>query len=119
MIEPMAFDDASQADGSGGKPLLRCAKFMSRDNIACGLGNSSEPLRLARIRPTGVEASPILCHSPAEALPSKRETVRAIERVGSTANDKLLLSAWDDGSFRYEYAVRLAVTVESLFQHAL
>ncbi|XP_044719163.1 F-box domain, cyclin-like protein [Hirsutella rhossiliensis] len=99
-LKPIAYYDASKAGDSDEMPLVRCAKFMGRDGIVCGIGNNPEPLRWGKIRPTGVELSSIPCYSAAEAFPTKRETVRAIEQVGNSTNENLLLSAWDDGSYR-------------------
>lgn len=100
ILRPMALYDASTAGVLSSKPLIRCAKFIGADGIACGIGNTPEPLRWGKIRPTGLELSPVTRCSVAEPFPIKRETVRAIEQVGNLANQSLLLSAWDDGSYR-------------------
>ncbi|PHH90595.1 hypothetical protein CDD83_3201 [Cordyceps sp. RAO-2017] len=103
-LKPVACYDASRAGAEGGAaPLVRCAKFMGADGIACGIGGSHEPLRWGKIRPTGVDL--VSATRSGEALaysesPTEKQTVRAMEPVGGPANPNLLLSAWDDGTYR-------------------
>lgn len=89
--------------------FLRCAKFLGRDTIACALGGSRRPLRWAKITPTGLDffdaaenASALeYVASQSEISRGEKTTVRAIETVGHGSSESLLLSAWDDGTYRY------------------
>ncbi|KJZ73229.1 hypothetical protein HIM_07426 [Hirsutella minnesotensis 3608] len=101
-LEPVVVYDVAKTARPGQKPLLRCAKFLGGDAIACGIGNSPEPLRWGHIRPTGVEFTSAAHADALDAIsitPTKGATVRAIERVGE-GRSNMLLSAWDDGSMR-------------------
>ncbi|POR31501.1 Uncharacterized protein TPAR_08300 [Tolypocladium paradoxum] len=102
-LKPMVYYNASKDERGGDASLVLCAKFMGSDAIACGIGGSSEPLRWGRIRPTGLELSPATyCDDGTayDAFTAPRGTVRAMEPVGGAKNQNLLLSAWDDGSYR-------------------
>ncbi|KAL7938549.1 hypothetical protein V8C35DRAFT_288416 [Trichoderma chlorosporum] len=105
-LEPVLYYDVSKDGSADQLSLLRSAKFMANDVIACGLGGSSEPLRWAKIRPTGIEflnaasSSTMSEHASIDTRRSaEKTTVRAIEPV-TRMNDNLLLSAWDDGIHR-------------------
>ncbi|KND90582.1 hypothetical protein TOPH_04788 [Tolypocladium ophioglossoides CBS 100239] len=102
-LKPMVYYNASKDERGGDASLVLCAKFMGSDTIACGIGGSSEPLRWGKIRPTGLELSPATYYSDGQAysaFTAPRGTVRAIEPIGGAKNEHLLLSAWDDGSYR-------------------
>lgn len=102
-LKPMVYYNASKGEREGDAPLVLCAKFMGNDTIACGIGGSSEPLRWGKIRPTGLELSPATYYDDGkacDAFTAPRGTVRAIEPVGGAKSENLLLSAWDDGSYR-------------------
>ena len=98
-------DDASGDEMS----FVRSAKFLGRDTVACALGGSRRPLRWGKITPTGLELfdaadNPSLLDyvaSQSEVSLNEKTTVRAIETVGRGSSESLLLSAWDDGTFRY------------------
>ncbi|EGR47262.1 uncharacterized protein TRIREDRAFT_79708 [Trichoderma reesei QM6a] len=106
-LKPVLFYDVSKDSSADEVSLLRSVKFMGQDVVACGIGGSSEPLRWAQIRPTGIEftnaAKNIRLSAEGSFADSGRlaekTTVRAIQPV-SRMNQNLLLSAWDDGSHR-------------------
>ncbi|KAL7951781.1 hypothetical protein V8C42DRAFT_305210 [Trichoderma barbatum] len=106
-VKPVLYYDVSKDSSADEISLLRSVKFMGRDVIACGIGGSSEPLRWAKIRPTGLEffnaaRSSRMSKNDASADSrrlAEKTTVRAIEPV-TRMNENLLLSAWDDGSHR-------------------
>lgn len=107
-LKPVLYYDVSKDSSADEISLLRNAKFMGQDVLACGLGGSSEPLRWAKIRPTGIEffnaaKNPTISEDRMTADPTKRSagktTVRSIQPV-TRMNENLLLSAWDDGSHR-------------------
>ncbi|KAM0439904.1 hypothetical protein ACHAPT_001002 [Fusarium lateritium] len=105
---PVAFHDFSKASPDDEASLLRSAKFMSKDVLACSLGGSRNPLRWGRLTPTGIQfgnaASNPRPLDDAAALTEVRlgekTTIRAIEPVRGGGNENLLLSAWDDGTYR-------------------
>lgn len=89
--------------------LVRSIKFLDKDTVAIGLGGSQNPLRLAKVTPDGMRLVDMAPRSPRiqDALRShhrsnggESRTVRAIEAVGSPNRGDLLLSAWDDGTYR-------------------
>ncbi|KAL6875045.1 hypothetical protein J3F83DRAFT_729642 [Trichoderma novae-zelandiae] len=106
-LEPVLFYDVSKDSPAEEISLLRSVKFMGRDLLACGIGGSSEPLRWAKIRPTGLEffnTAKMFGMSEDQASADsgrvgEKTTVRAIQPV-TRMNENLLLSAWDDGSHR-------------------
>lgn len=106
-LKPALFYDVSKDSSADELSLLRSVKFMGQDVVACGIGGSSEPLRWAKVRPTGIEffnAAKNLNLSEDRASAdsgrlAEKTTVRAIQPV-ARMNHNLLLSAWDDGSHR-------------------
>lgn len=100
--------DLSQDSEAGEISLLRSVKFLSSDTIACALGNAREPVRWAKLTPTGPEfymaaknpGALDYLSSMTEVTTDARTTVRAIETVGRPHSDSLLLCAWDDGTYR-------------------
>lgn len=109
-LSPVAYYDFLE-DGPIDEPsLVRGIKFLNDDTIACSLGGSRRPLRWGKITPTGVEFFDAADnYTPLEYLASQTEiswdektTVRAIEKVGHGSSESLLLSAWDDGTYRYD-----------------
>lgn len=88
---------------------VRNVKFLSRDTVACCLGSSRRPLRWGKITPTGlvfhdaVENRNAMRYlsSVTEVSMDEKTTVRAIETVGKGTSESLLISAWDDGTYRY------------------
>jgi hypothetical protein len=107
-MKPILSYDLSQDSAPGETSLVRSAKFLSGDTIACALGGTREPVRWAQLTPTGPEffmaaknqdALDYLA-STTEVTTDSRTTVRAIETVGRSHNDSLLLCAWDDGTYR-------------------
>lgn len=106
---PIEQRDLSDDSAGGEMSFVRSAKFLGRDTIACALGGSRRPLRWGKITPTGLELfdaadNPSLLDyvaSQSEISPNEKTTVRAIETVGRGSSESLLLSAWDDGTFRY------------------
>lgn len=108
ILKPVNSYDLSQDSEAGETSLVRSAKFLSSDTIACALGGTREPVRWAQLTPTGPEffmaaknhdALDYLA-STTEVTTDSRTTVRAIETVGRPHNDSLLLCAWDDGTYR-------------------
>ncbi|KAH7271258.1 hypothetical protein B0J15DRAFT_417623 [Fusarium solani] len=105
---PVAYYDFSQASPNDEASLLRSAKFMSKDVVACALGGSRNPLRWGQLTPTGIQFSNAATNprplDDAAALTEVRlgekTTIRAIEPVRGGGNENLLLSAWDDGTYR-------------------
>ncbi|RFU75541.1 hypothetical protein TARUN_6704 [Trichoderma arundinaceum] len=107
-LKPVLYYDVSKDSSADEISLLRSVKFMSQDVIACGLGGCSEPLRWAKIRPTGLEffnaaRNSRICGNDTAVGPTRtsteKTTVRSIQPV-TTMNENLLLSAWDDGTHR-------------------
>ncbi|EHK23818.1 uncharacterized protein TRIVIDRAFT_190731 [Trichoderma virens Gv29-8] len=106
-LKPVLYYDVSKDSSPDEVSLLRSVKFMGQDVIACGIGGSREPLRLAKIRPTGIEFFDAARNSRMSKdnaaadseTAAEKTTVRDIQPV-TRMNDNLLLSAWDDGSHR-------------------
>lgn len=100
--------DLSSDSVAGDASLLRSVKFLSSDTIACALGNAHEPVRWAKLTPTGPQffmpaknqGSLDYLSSMTEVTTESRTTVRAIEVVDRPHHDSLLLAAWDDGTYR-------------------
>lgn len=115
-LRPMAHYDLSEDGASDEISLVRSAKFLSRDTIACALGNSRRPIRWGKITPTGLEIfdaannyeSLAYLDSKSEITKDEKTTVRAIETVGRGHSESLLLSAWDDGTYRY-FLIRVSL----------
>lgn len=85
--------------------LLRDAKFMSKDVLACALGGTREPLRWGQITPTGIEfinaaRNPRLRDILPEIRAEEKTAIRAIGPVRGAGDGNLLLSAWADGTYR-------------------
>lgn len=106
-LAPVADYDFRREDVPGEPSLVRSVKFMRRHVVACALGGSCAPLRWGRVLPTGIEfhdamTKPLSGHGTgkAEFQAPERTTVRAIEPVRGSGSDSLLLSAWDDGTYR-------------------
>ncbi|PON28697.1 hypothetical protein TGAM01_v202544 [Trichoderma gamsii] len=101
VLKPMLFYDVSKDSAVDEISLLRSVKFMSQDVVACGLGGCSDPLRWAKIRPTGIEMLDVGKKGTVgdSAEGSEKTTVRSMQPV-PRMNENLLLSAWDDGSHR-------------------
>lgn len=102
VLKPMLFYDVSKDSAADEISLLRSVKFISQDVVACGLGGCSDPLRWAKIRPTGIEMLNVGQKKSAggdSAEGSEKTTVRSMQPVPKM-NENLLLSAWDDGSHR-------------------
>ncbi|KAH6982154.1 hypothetical protein BKA56DRAFT_672912 [Ilyonectria sp. MPI-CAGE-AT-0026] len=107
-LDPVAHYDFSQASANGEASLIRGAKFMSKDVIACALGGTREPLRWGKLTPTGLEflnaTSNLHVLDEAAKLTDirigEKTAIRAIEPVRGGGNDNMLLSAWDDGTYR-------------------
>lgn len=105
-LRPVAYYDVSRDSAAEETSLIRSAKFMSTDIIACALGGSREPLRWSQVLPTGLQfVSAAQNLDPLDRVATKTEvtreektTIRAIEPVGG---GNLLLSAWEDGTLRY------------------
>lgn len=109
-LSPMAHHDFSKDRPSDEACLVREAKFLSRDLIACALGGSREPIRWSKVAPYGVEfmnsaKNARLFDHVANLTTARFEdkiTVRAIEPVKGAGSESLILSAWDDGTYRYD-----------------
>ncbi|CAM1501994.1 Fc.00g039780.m01.CDS01 [Cosmosporella sp. VM-42] len=106
-LSPVAHYDFSNGRENDEACLLRSVKFLNKDTIACALGGSREPLRWGKVTPTGVEfinARNIKSADEAatlhEARSGEKTTVRAIEPVRGTGSENMILSAWDDGTYR-------------------
>jgi hypothetical protein len=101
VLKPMLFYDVSKDSVADEISLLRSVKFMGQDVVACGLGGCSDPLRWAKIRPTGIEMLNVGKKSGVgdSAEGTEKTTVRSMQPV-PRMNENLLLSAWDDGSHR-------------------
>lgn len=106
-IQSMAQYDMATGGPDDELSLLKSAKFLGKSNIACALGNTRNPLRFGTMTPSGL-VFPTTSESPDTrpwdvfgSLDAEGKTaVRAIETVGNGASESLLLSAWDDGTFR-------------------
>lgn len=106
-VRPAASCDVSRLSPADEACLTRSVKFFNHDSIACALGGSRESLRWGKITPHGIA----LFHASRnervieermarlELLPFEKTTVRAIEPVNGR-DSSLLLSAWDDGTYR-------------------
>ncbi|KAH7157815.1 hypothetical protein B0J13DRAFT_181388 [Dactylonectria estremocensis] len=100
--------DFAQSSAQGEASLVRAAKFMSKDVVACALGGTREPLRWAKLTPTGLEflnaaSNPLVLEEAARLTDiriGEKTAVRAIEPVRGGGSESLLLSAWDDGTYR-------------------
>ncbi|KAH7175889.1 hypothetical protein EDB81DRAFT_27851 [Dactylonectria macrodidyma] len=100
--------DFARSSAQGEASLVRAAKFMSRDVVACALGGTREPLRWAKLTPTGLEflnaaSNPLVLDEAARLTDiriGEKTAVRAIEPVRGGGSESLLLSAWDDGTYR-------------------
>ncbi|KFA64106.1 hypothetical protein S40285_07982 [Stachybotrys chlorohalonatus IBT 40285] len=103
-LDPVALLDASEQASTGTPgnedPFLRCARFLSGDVVACALGGSRNPLRWIKIQPTGFTPLHGAATHRDASEDVKKTTVRAIHPVAPGYNETLLLSAWDDGSYR-------------------
>lgn len=107
-LRPAASCDLSGPHDWNDASLVRSAKFLGDDAMAFGIGGTSQPLRWAKIRPTGLELVGALEDDQPSAgqtilaAPTPHKTVvRALEVVGGRRNSgNLLLSAWEDGSYR-------------------
>ncbi|KAF4452611.1 hypothetical protein F53441_4550 [Fusarium austroafricanum] len=100
-LSPLEYHDFSKGSPENEASLLRSTKFMSKDVVACALGGSQNPLRWGQLTPTGIQFSSAvsnLRHLDDASGISEKTTVRAIEPV--RGNESLLLSAWDDGTYR-------------------
>ncbi|PFH60586.1 hypothetical protein XA68_10687 [Ophiocordyceps unilateralis] len=96
-LKPIACYDAAGVDQEGDRPFVCCAKFTGADDLACAVSGSSMPLRLGKLRPTGLD---MFDSNLSHASSSEPQTVRALESVGGRAHESLLLSAWGDGTYR-------------------
>ncbi|KAF9763478.1 hypothetical protein IL306_003110 [Fusarium sp. DS 682] len=108
ILNPLEYHDFSKSSPEDEASLLRSTKFMSKDIIACALGGSRNPLRWGQLTPTGLQFFNTTSNSrpvdDASRLMSavtinEKTTVRAIEPVKG-GSENLLLSAWDDGTYR-------------------
>ncbi|KAH6894255.1 hypothetical protein B0T10DRAFT_558405 [Thelonectria olida] len=106
-LAPIANHDFFREHVPGEPSLVRGVKFMSKDVVAIALGGSRSPLCWGNILPTGIEFHDAMTKpsnhdgtTPAEFGASERTTVRAIEPVRGGGSNSLLLSAWDDGTYR-------------------
>jgi hypothetical protein len=103
-IESYDFSKTSPGDEAS---FLRSTKFMSKDVVACALGASRNPLRWGQLTPTGIHFTnaadnPRPLDDAAKLTDvrmGEKTTVRAIEPVRG-GNENLLLSTWDDGTYR-------------------
>jgi hypothetical protein len=86
--------------------FLNDVKFVGQDTLVVGLAKSLEPLRWAKIKPTGME---LFTASKSSALISRMEladrvrtTVRSVQPVYTPSGpaENLILSAWEDGTCR-------------------
>jgi hypothetical protein len=109
ILAPVATEVLGSADGNN-LGLVRSLKFINKDTIVMALGASVNPVRCARVTPTGLVFESLCKPSLQihETLRSHREsdtdpktTVRALETVGNGHSSNLLLSAWGDGTYRY------------------
>lgn len=108
-LSPVAYHDFSRTSASDEASLVRGAKFLSKDVMACALGGSREPIQWSQITPYGIEflkcaKNQRLCDGMrglTTAAFGEKITVRAIEPVRGGGSESLLLSAWDDGTYRY------------------
>ncbi|KAM0251602.1 hypothetical protein ACHAP5_001611 [Fusarium lateritium] len=105
-LYPLEFHDFSKGSPSDEASLLRSTKFMSKDVVACALGGSRTPLRWGQLTPTGLvfsnaASNPRPLDDAAKLTDvriGEKTTVRAIEPI--RGNENLLLSTWDDGTYR-------------------
>lgn len=110
-VGPIAHYDFSPTSMSNETCLLRSIKFMGRDTVVCALGGSQEPLRWAKLTPTNLEffnaaSNPKPLEDAAtltEVRLGEKTTVRAIQPVEDGGSGNMLLSAWDDGTYRYVF----------------
>ncbi|KAF4338290.1 hypothetical protein FBEOM_7824 [Fusarium beomiforme] len=108
VLSPLEYCDFSKSSPEDEASLLRSSKFMSKDVIACALGGTRNPLRWGQLTPTGLQFFNTTNNSrPIEDASrlmgtltiNEKTTVRAIEPVKG-GSENLLLSAWDDGTYR-------------------
>ncbi|KAM5375846.1 hypothetical protein ACJZ2D_005768 [Fusarium nematophilum] len=67
-LSPAAYHDFSLGSGNDEASLVRSAKFMGKDVLACALGGSRNPLRWGQLTPTGIELLDIRTPSPQDAV---------------------------------------------------
>ncbi|KAF4978665.1 hypothetical protein FZEAL_4983 [Fusarium zealandicum] len=107
-VSPATYHDFSQGNPSNEASLLRSTKFMSKDVLACALGGSRNPLRWGQLTPSGITfhdaaSNPRPLDDAAtltDVSMGEKTTIRAIEPVRGGGSENLLLSAWDDGTYR-------------------
>ncbi|QPG94470.1 hypothetical protein C2857_006136 [Epichloe festucae Fl1] len=111
-LEPLSFNDMSAGRPPNQGSLVRDIKFLDRDHVAVALGRSSQPIQYGTVRPTGVVFEPAAhnpdvyarkqgrLQPPLSALTDVNTIVWAIEPVGHKNSKNLLLSSWQDGTFR-------------------
>ncbi|KAJ4148925.1 hypothetical protein NW765_014617 [Fusarium oxysporum] len=107
VLSPLDYHEFSKASPADEASLLRSTKFMSKDIMACALGGTRNPLRWGQLTPAGLQFfnahSNSMYVDDASRLVSggvsEKTTVRAIEPVRG-GSEGLLLSAWDDGTYR-------------------
>lgn len=111
VIKAAASTDTADSTANDETAECRNVKFLSDDLIAFGLTGSRKPLRLGRVTPTGLQVTDIasasmdlerlsLNHDQSQS--DIKTAVRAIQPVGAShQTSNLLLSAWDDGTYRY------------------
>jgi hypothetical protein len=116
VLSPLDYHEFSKASPADEASLLRSTKFMSKDIMACALGGTRNPLRWGQLTPAGLQ----FFNAPSNSMyvddasrlvsggVSEKTTVRAIEPVRG-GSENLLLSAWDDGTYRQVYLIRLIV----------
>ncbi|KAF5017301.1 hypothetical protein F66182_10785 [Fusarium sp. NRRL 66182] len=104
---PVEYHDFLQGGPGDEASLVRSTKFMSKSVLACAIGGSRNPLRWGQITPTGLHFSNAASNPKplddaaklTQVRIGEKTTVRAIEPVRG-GNENLLLSAWDDGTYR-------------------
>lgn len=107
-LRPIIHEDLSKDSAMHAPTFVRNAKFVGKNTIVCGLGASRDPLRCAQLTPAGLQwvemaqnsriKSVVATHR--ESVHDGKTTVRALQRVGGELSQSLLLSAWDDGTYR-------------------
>ncbi|KAK2590771.1 hypothetical protein QQS21_011541 [Conoideocrella luteorostrata] len=108
-LKPLAFYDMSKNRPPNEESFVRDVKFLGKDHLAVALGGSSQPIQYGTIRPTGIVFEHAV-HNPnvrariegklEPALTDVNTIVWAIQPVGHRNDKNLLLSSWQDGTFR-------------------
>ncbi|PNP80858.1 hypothetical protein FNYG_05830 [Fusarium nygamai] len=116
VLSPLDYYEFSKASPADEASLLRSTKFMGKDIMACALGGTRNPLRWGQLTPAGLQffnahSNSMYVDDSSRLISggvSEKTTIRAIEPVRG-GSENLLLSAWDDGTYRQVCLAKLMI----------